>query len=973
MKRNWLFVFVCSVLLSMMFACTSFANEYDDEWTETNVITVYEANPLYEPLEKVSHIDVYEAAPTYLATPVYATDNGNVTELIREGMINRETVITVYYQSSQLFSDEEAEAWIGARFDDVFVESWDSRAGDYLRYSYQDYAALMTIYTDGTIYIYETTYVIQYYTTYEQEQSLDSMLENVLAELDVNHSGKTDYEKVCLIYDYVTSNVRYDYENLFNDAHTLKYTAYAALGNKTAVCQGYATLLYRMLEGCNIDCRVITGESFGAGHAWNIVKLNGQYYLLDATWDAGATEYAYFLKGLSNFQSHTFAEEFTQGTFTSTYPISSTDYSADYVTTESDFVFVLNPDGESYSVGAKDSSSIRGQLVIPTEYNGKPVTSIMELGFRDCSDLTGDLVIPDSITHIGDSAFSGCKRFDGNLVLPDSITSIGYGVFSGCEGFTGDLIIPDSVTSIGNFAFSYCTGFNGRLILPKKLTHIGWCAFSGCAGFTGTLIIPEGVTSIGDSAFIYCSGFTGDLVLPDSITEIGSSAFQECTGFTGDLRIPKGVTLILSSTFAGCDGFDGVLVIPDGVTEIRSGAFWGCSGLSGSLVLPEGLSIISSSAFRECTGFTGDLVIPNGVTHIEQAAFYECTGFVGNLVLPESLESIGMNAFTRNIGITDVTLSKNLSYIQDAAFSYCSNITDVWFDGAPIHKDFIRFNDNAELTSATWHYNTNPSFGDKEQIQSFVTRLYNECLLRDPEPAGLAVWSSRLYSGSLSGTGAAHGIVFSQEYKNRSLCNEDYVENLYNAFMGRKSDAGGKADWVGKLEAGVSREAVFNGFAMSKEFSNLCAEYGIVVGEAIDEPLQGTGATGKCTVCGKENGVNDGVTAFVTRLYTICLGRTPDVHGLEDWTTQLRNHTNTGRGVAYGFVFSREFTNMNLNNSEYVECLYKAFFDRPSDAGGKADWMNRLNMGWSREQVFDGFVGSQEFTNLCNKYGITRD
>lgn len=63
-----------------------------------------------------------------------------------------------------------------------------------------------------------------------------------------------------------------------------------------------------------------------------------------------------------------------------------------------------------------------------------------------------------------------------------------------------------------------------------------------------------------------------------------------------------------------------------------------------------------------------------------------------------------------------------------------------------------------------------------------------------------------------------------------------------------------------------------------------------------------------------------------------------------------------------------------ISNSDYVEYLYNAFMDRASDPAGKTDWLNRMETsGQTREQVFDGFAGSQEFTNICENYGIRRD
>lgn len=67
-------------------------------------------------------------------------------------------------------------------------------------------------------------------------------------------SGKNDYENTKAIYDYLCQNITYGNDNLNDDTYLLKYTAYAALINKTAVCQGYAVLLYRLLLEEGIPC-----------------------------------------------------------------------------------------------------------------------------------------------------------------------------------------------------------------------------------------------------------------------------------------------------------------------------------------------------------------------------------------------------------------------------------------------------------------------------------------------------------------------------------------------------------------------------------------------------------------------------------------------------------------------------------------------------------------------------------------------
>ncbi|MEI7615929.1 MAG: DUF4214 domain-containing protein, partial [Actinomycetota bacterium] len=112
------------------------------------------------------------------------------------------------------------------------------------------------------------------------------------------------------------------------------------------------------------------------------------------------------------------------------------------------------------------------------------------------------------------------------------------------------------------------------------------------------------------------------------------------------------------------------------------------------------------------------------------------------------------------------------------------------------------------------------------------------------------------------------------------------------------------------------------------------------------------------------------VTSFVTRLYLTCLNRGPDPDGLANWVNNLISGTVTGGQAAYGFVFSEELKNKNLNNDQFLVIMYKAFFDRSADAGGYNNWMGLLNGGSSREFVFSNFVNSTEFANICTKYGI---
>lgn len=112
------------------------------------------------------------------------------------------------------------------------------------------------------------------------------------------------------------------------------------------------------------------------------------------------------------------------------------------------------------------------------------------------------------------------------------------------------------------------------------------------------------------------------------------------------------------------------------------------------------------------------------------------------------------------------------------------------------------------------------------------------------------------------------------------------------------------------------------------------------------------------------------VKAFVTRFYQTILNREPDSGGLTNWTNELLSKTKAGADIAKGFIFSPEFTLRNVDNSTYLITLYKAFFNREPDVGGFNDWIGKLDRGYSRESILNGFLYSQEFYNLCEKYNI---
>ena len=348
--------------------------------------------------------------------------------------------------------------------------------------------------------------------------------------------------------------------------------------------------------------------------------------------------------------------------------------------------------------GVKYSKDGRKLLKAPKKLDGiysirKGTKIICEEAFRwsktiGCLFLKS-LVIPDSVTNIGDYAFWGCKSLK-SLVIPDSVTSIGDYAFDGCCSLRC-VVISDGVTRIGNYAFWGCKSLKS-LVIPDSVTHIGNGAFNACSslkslvipasvgniignpfsGWNGELkclspyfiydnkvlfdkdkskiiafrdrnttsyVIPDSVSCIEFGAFWNCHSLKR-LVLPDSVSSIGDWAFWNCRSLT-DIVIPDSVNSIGDRVFSGCCSLKS-LVLPDSVSSIGESAFEDCTSLS-SLVIPEGVTSIGHCAFRGCYSLS-NIVIPNGVTSIGGCAFDGCKS-LNSVVIPDSVTSIGYWAF----------------------------------------------------------------------------------------------------------------------------------------------------------------------------------------------------------------------------------------------------------------------------------------------------------------------------------------
>lgn len=114
---------------------------------------------------------------------------------------------------------------------------------------------------------------------------------------------------------------------------------------------------------------------------------------------------------------------------------------------------------------------------------------------------------------------------------------------------------------------------------------------------------------------------------------------------------------------------------------------------------------------------------------------------------------------------------------------------------------------------------------------------------------------------------------------------------------------------------------------------------------------------------------SEGVGGFVSRLYRIALGREYEEAGYLGWCDKLAEQEENGGDVARGFILSDEFKGAAHSDEEFVNILYRVFFDRePDDCA--SGWVDKLADGTSRADILDGFIDSAEWTNVCNNFGI---
>lgn len=301
--------------------------------------------------------------------------------------------------------------------------------------------------------------------------------------------------------------------------------------------------------------------------------------------------------------------------------------------------------------------------------------------------LGGDIVLPNTVTKIGDEALKGNKRITG-ITIPASVRDIGNNAFEGCINLERvTFTSPDKAT--GNLlirlsAFKDCTSLTD-VEIPARTYQIVGNIFKGCTSLMnvkvnannpyyytedGVLFGPalvEYSPKYDDNYALlsYPAGRQGSYTIPSTvhdkiIDQIWTSGFEGASGLT-DITISPSIGRLGTSAFEATSLTN--VVIPDTVEQIDPAVFQNCTSLV-SVKLPKGLSEIDQYMFANCIRLQ-HVDMPDSITKINIYAFHNCTSLT-SLALPKGLTSLSVGCFEKCINLQHVVVPPSvISFPKD--------------------------------------------------------------------------------------------------------------------------------------------------------------------------------------------------------------------------------------------------------------------------------------------------------------------
>lgn len=235
-------------------------------------------------------------------------------------------------------------------------------------------------------------------------------------------------------------------------------------------------------------------------------------------------------------------------------------------------------------------------------------------------------------------------------------------------------------------------------------------------------------------------------------------------------------------------------------------------------------------------------------------------------------------------------------------------------------------------------------------IERSIINLYEVVLDRTENQIGdeeIAYWAGKILAGE-SVLSVINGFIYSEEFMNKEMNDEEFITKMYQIFLDREPDTGGLNYWLDVItNRGSSRKLLVYEFAFSQEFSNKCD-----------------------TVSATPYSREEELKGFIERLYRYVLTRDADGGGIAYWVNELYSERKNGLDLVKSFFASTEFrSNTSMSSDEFIVMTYRSILGREPGQSEIDYWKGKLAVT-SQEYIINAFLASAEFQQLSDKYGI---
>lgn len=213
------------------------------------------------------------------------------------------------------------------------------------------------------------------------------------------------------------------------------------------------------------------------------------------------------------------------------------------------YYYLNNNDTEITIVDCDDLAT--GEITVPSEIEGLPVTWICDIAFSECKNIT-KIVIPEGVKWIGENTFYNCNSLN-EIIIPTTVELIGRGAFYGTAYYNNASNWNNGFLCIGNNLIEADKAISGSCEIPSHINTIASYAFEDCTNLT-EITIPENVKNIGENTFYHCNNLTTVNFNAAECSIMGTSnhpVFNTCRNLTS-VNIGNNVTEIPDNAFLNC-------------------------------------------------------------------------------------------------------------------------------------------------------------------------------------------------------------------------------------------------------------------------------------------------------------------------------------------------------------------------------------------------------------------------------------